>query len=150
MENETDILVRLVDSRYTLLANLAQLVEKQAELVRTGDIGRLLSLLAVKQRLLGELVQVDRQLDPFRAQDPEQRSWRSPADRQSCRAVVERSDELLRDITRIERQCEEELVQRRDTAALQIQGMHGAARATQAYGAAVEIPGTHLDLSCET
>jgi hypothetical protein len=150
MEFDTEVLARLVDARHGLLASLRELAGRQVELVQAGDLARLIQLLAVKQRLLNKLVQVDRQLDPFRAQHPDQREWRSAAERQRCRNAVEHSDELLREITRIERQCEAELVQRRDEAALQLHGMHGAAQATRAYGAAQEVPGTRLDVSCES
>jgi hypothetical protein len=64
--------------------------------------------------------------------------------------MAERSEALLGEILLVERQCETNLVQRRDQAAVLLQGAHHAARATHAYRAPVEMRGGQLDVSCET
>ena len=62
----------------------------------------LLKLLAAKQTVLDQLQQVERQLDPFRDEDPEARVWRSPADaplpgtRRRCDAAAGRNDATSR------------------------------------------------------
>jgi hypothetical protein len=148
---DTDVLRQLIGTRCNLLLELSQLVQRQSDLVLVGDVNGLLSLLAAKQHLLNDLLRVDGELDPFREQDPEARIWRSEADRDSTRKTAERCQVLLADVLRIERQCEAELIRRRDHTASLIDGLHGAARATQAYGNVHEfLSGTQLDLSCET
>src|SRR5262245_46737952 len=79
---ETDVLSQLIENRHDLLVELYQLAKRQPDAIRAGESNRLLSLLAAKQRLLHELLRVDRLLDPFRDQDPERRIWRSAADRE--------------------------------------------------------------------
>src|SRR5688572_8848531 len=135
---ETDFLAQLIDARHHVLVQLQELARQQAVLVQDGDMTRLMSLLAVKQRLLNTLQDHERKLEPFRVQDPEQRLWRSNADRQRCREVAEHSELMLGEILRVERQCETELIQRRDDAAKLLQGAHSAARATQAYVSPLE------------
>jgi hypothetical protein len=153
---DTEVLTRLVQVRHELLRQLAELARRQPELIRAADMNRLLSLLAVKQRLLNELLKVDRQLDPFRSQDPEQRTWRTVEARDRCREMVHRSEDLLREIRGIEQECETELAARRDHAAESLRRMHEASRATQAYdtqsyGSGEPFAqGTHFDASCES
>lgn len=147
---ETDVLATLIASRCELLSQLWKLSQRQAQLVQSGDMPRLMSLLAIKQKLLNELQKLERHLDVFREQDPDRRVWRSPIERQRCRENAEKCELLLKEIIRVERECEGELVKRRaDTAAL-LQGAHSAARASQAYAAPVENFGSHFDVSCET
>jgi hypothetical protein len=146
---ETQRLAQLIDARHGLLVELRQLAERQADLIREGDMGRLFSLLAVKQGRLNELVRVDRQLDPFRAENPDDRCWHAPGARESCRELVARSAALLEEITRIERTCESDLIQRRDATAAVLQGMHQGSQATQAYGSMEMISGSQFDMSCE-
>lgn len=147
---ETDLLAKLIDAKHDVLGQLRELAGRQSELIPQSDMGRLLSLLAVKQRLLVELQSLERQLDPFRDQDPDQRLWRSPADRQHCREAADRCDSLLAEIMSMERKCESELIRRRDQASTLLQGIHIAASATQAYATALESRGNQLDVSCES
>lgn len=147
---ETDFLAKLVDLRHDVLVQLRQLARQQAVVIHEADMTRLLSLLGIKQRLLNELQNFERQLEPFRSQDPDQRIWRTPADRQRCREVAERSESLLGEIVLVERECETNLIQRRDHAAVLLQGAHSAARATQGYAVPLESRGSQLDVSCET
>ncbi|MGE0759758.1 MAG: flagellar export chaperone FlgN [Pirellulaceae bacterium] len=147
---DTDILTQLVHARLTLLVELHEILARQAALIGAGDLTRLFSLLAIKQRTLNELVSTDRKLDPFRQQDPEQRVWRSADDRARCRAMVEQCERLLQEIARMERHGEVELVRRRDRVAATLQGMHGAKQAYQAYGESEALAGGHFDVSCDT
>jgi hypothetical protein len=147
---ETDFLAQLIDSRHEVLVQIRELARQQAVLVQDGNMTRLMSLLAVKQRLLNTLQECEQKLEPFRAQDPDLRVWRSTAERQRCKQVAERSETLLAEILYVERQCESELVQRRDQTAELLQGAHSAARASHAYHAPLELRGGQLDVSCET
>jgi hypothetical protein len=147
---ETDFLAQLIDERHAVLVQLQELAREQAVIVHEGHMTRLMSLLAIKQRLLYSLQEFERKLEPYRLQDPDLRVWRSIADRQRCRDVAAGSELLLAEILRIERQCEAELVQRRDQTAEMLQGANRAARATQAYVGPVDQRGGQLDLSCGT
>ena len=147
---ETDQLARLIEVRHALLSQLWRLAGHQSELVEHDDMQRMISLLAVKQRVLNQLQQVERQLDPFRGQDPDRRIWRSAQDRHRCREVAEACDQLLRQIMDAERESERELIQRRDQTAAVLQGVHNSASASQAYVSSLELRGSHFDASCDT
>jgi len=133
MCHDTDTLARLVSSRLKCLEQLQQLGLRQRELIRGGEMNGLMKALAAKQRLITGLKFLDTQLDPFRAQSPDERNWRSPEARTRCAAEARRCESLLEQIMRQEQECEMELVHRRDTASTQLQGTHVAAQVHGAY-----------------
>jgi hypothetical protein len=92
-----------------------------------------MKLLAAKQNLLNQLQHVEHQLDPFRHQDPDGRQWSSPQRRQQTRDMATRCESLLNEIMLVEKQCEGELIVRRDAAAIRLQGIHTVTQATNAY-----------------
>jgi hypothetical protein len=132
---ETDILSQLVAGRLECLSQLRALGTRQLELVAAGDLTALLRVLAGKQRLLLRLQQLETDLAPFRNQPAEERVWRDPADRQRCARMAELCTALLAEILEQERQSENQLQVRRDEASAQLQGMHRAGQAYDAYGA---------------
>lgn len=108
----TDMLVgHLIDKR-DVLWQLRQLVDCQAPLIAGGDSKKLLGLLATKEKLLTRLKKVEASLDPFRDDDPEDRVWRSAADRQAARDISTECDKLLAEVMEIDRNDEQNLVAR--------------------------------------
>ena len=79
---ETDLLANLIDQKHSVLLQLHELSRRQLRLIDENNISDLLCLLSAKHSLLMQLQRVEDQLNPFRHQDPELRSWRDPADRQ--------------------------------------------------------------------
>ena len=132
---DTDQLTDLVGKRLKCISRLRDLSRRQQQLIRDSDMDKLLGLLAAKKRLFDALGQVDRQLDPFRAQDPEKRPWRCVEDRQRCARAVQCCDRLLSEIRQLERQSEQLLITRRDELAATLQGAHTAQTARGAYAA---------------
>ncbi len=146
---ETETLANLIDKKYEVLSLLRQLARAQSAIVKDGDMTRLMKLLATKQNLLNQLQDLERQLDPFRAQDPDARSWQSPGHRQRAREKATRCESLLSEIMLVEKQCEGELIVRRDTASTRLQGMHSVSQATNAY-TSTGPSHSQLDLSSDT
>ncbi len=133
MPLSTDLLGDLIRRKHNCLLHLRDLGQRQLALVRRGSMDELLDVLAAKQHLLVELQRIERGLDPFRQEDPEQRTWRSAEERQRCAEELARCDSLLAEIMTQEKQSEHELIRRRDEAARRLQGAHRAAQARQAY-----------------
>jgi len=145
----TDLLVRRLIQKRDVLAQLRQLADHQTRMIAEGDVGKLMSLLATKQKLLTALQAVETNLDPFRDEDPEARLWRSDADRQSAREIAAECDTLLAEVKRIEQDDTGSLIARRDATSSTLQGLHGASRARSAY---LEPPVPHtgnLDMSSD-
>jgi hypothetical protein len=112
----------------------------------------LLGLLAVKQRSIGELHDLERQLDPFRGDDPAARVWNGEAERVRCASLADQAARLLTEVLDLERRCEESLRRRRDETAEQLAVVQAAGTARGAYAEAAtarEYTST-LDLSSES
>jgi hypothetical protein len=144
---ETDILAELIRRKRQCLAQLWSLACRQRELIDQDDIGHLLDVLAVKQRLLAEMQRIEAGLDPFRGQAPSQRKWRSAEDRQRCAADLDECQRLYEQIVAGEKQSEQALIRRRDEAARQLEGAHHAGIARDAYHARSPVQIGQIDFS---
>lgn len=146
MQWDTDRLAELMAQKYQLLLSLQELVCGQKELVDRGEMAILLNLLATKQRVLDRLQSVERQLEPFRDQSPESRSWRNGQLRDQTAAYVESCQKLLADILQKEKHCEEQLLRHREEVAGQLRQLCSSGEMLAAYGAAQSRGHTQLDL----
>lgn len=142
----TDRLYDLIRAKRSCLRQLHEISRRQQDLIGTGDMPRLLDLLAVKQRMIDQLQRVERALDPFRAEPPEARRWRSEELRRQCAEEVRQCDQLLAELLAAEKRCEAELTRRRDEAAQRLQGVHRADHARQSYLEAPPDISVHLDI----
>ena len=148
-EFETDVLVQLVGRKYQILAELCELGRRQAALIDREDMVELLNVLSTKQQLISALQATERQLDPFRGQRPEQRRWRTPAERARCAQLLDACEALLAETVQQEKRSEGQLRLRRDEAAARLEGAHAAGVARNAYAAHNYDSLTQLDLSSE-
>ena len=147
---ESDLLADLIVRKRDCLVQLRDLGPRQLALVREGSMTTLLDLLSAKQRLLLELQRLERQLDPFRGQDPDARRWSTPETRQQTARRLAECETLLAQIVRQDKECEEELIDRRRRTAIRLQDVHAAHRARGAYLAPGSGVAARLDLSSET
>ncbi len=132
---DTEQLAALVQRKLEVVTLLARLARQQLALIEAGDMGLLMKLLAAKQALLTQLQELERQLDPFRAQDPDERCWPTAAARAQCQQQADECAQRLTEVMNLEKQAEGQMVLRRDSAAARLQGVHSAAEASQAYRA---------------
>ena len=149
-ELDTDTLAKWIRRKHDCVSRIHELGSRQSTMISQGDVSQLLRLLAAKQRLLGELRQIETSLDPFRGQTPEDRQWRSPQHRDECAKLLARCETLLAEIIAQEKDGEDSLRRRRDEVAGQLQTAHGASRARGAYITAGRSESTRLDLSSES
>ncbi|MEM1304536.1 MAG: hypothetical protein AAGG46_06550 [Planctomycetota bacterium] len=129
----TENLARLIGQKRQVLVRLHEVGRQQQRLVESGDVATLLKLLAAKQRLLAALQQVERQLAPHHAEDPEQRVWPSPKHRAACAAEAAECSRLLSEVMEMEKSQESVMVERRDNLAGQLRTAHAAHAAHAAY-----------------
>ena len=145
----TDRLQELVRRKHACVSQLFALGQQQCEVVDGGDVNDLLRILGAKQVLIGTLQEIEKLLEPYRHDDPESRSWRSPADRETCAQLVAQCDLLYRALLENERRSEQRLSARRDDAAARLYEVHAAHEVRGAYfPAPLENHGT-LDLMSE-
>lgn len=146
---DTLLLADLVGRKFNCLAQLFALGRQQTELIGAGDMSQLLNVLAAKQRLLADLQQLERRLDPFRGQSADQRQWPGEAQRQQCADQIARSEQLFRAILAQEQQAEDALRERRDQTAERLHTAHSATQARSAYSSNFLPSCGQLDLSTE-
>ncbi len=144
----TDLLIDLLAQKYELLGQLQQLSVRQQQLIAAADMDRLTRLLAARQTLVGHLQQLQRQLEPFRHQDPDARQWRSPRERARGRQLAAECETRLSAILTLEKQSEAEMSRHRMPVNVEIPEFTRAI-ATAAYGQAPPVAGGSIDLSSE-
>lgn len=133
--SHTERLARLIDDKLSCLLQLRDLGDRQQQLIEGGEMTQLLDLLATKQRFIGILQAIERDLTPFRGEDPQERVWPSPQDRSRCAERSARCNELLNELVGQEKANESLMQQRRHAVADRLHQVHAQSRASGAYRA---------------
>jgi hypothetical protein len=136
----TERLTELISNKRQVLLRLRDLGQRQTDLVASGDIGSLLSLLGTKQQLISNLQDLETALRPYYAENPEKRKWSSPEQRAACALQASQCNALLEDILRFEKLGAEKITARRNEVAEQLQQVHAAGQIRSAYAAQRRTP----------
>lgn len=131
----TEQLAELIRRKHHVLVQLRDIGRRQADLVGHGEIASLLKLLANKQQLIVGLQDLERELKPFYAQNPDARVWRSGAERARCAQLANECNALLEDVVTLEKHSAEQMDARKNEVAEQLQQVHAAAHVRNAYQA---------------
>ncbi len=142
----TETLLDCMQQRCELLEALRILAESQALAASQAEVDLTLGLLARKQSLLDELTEVHAKLRPYFDDDPEQRQWKSPAQRQRCRKLADEGQRLLQETMQLESESLSEMTARRDAVAAQLQDGRDSILAQTAYLADSFLGDSALDI----
>lgn len=134
-ELASEKLADLITKRRLCLVKLRDLGRKQTELIAAGEMGALLRSLSAKNQWIVAVQAIEKELAPFHAQDPVDRAWPSPTLREQCAEQAAECQALLDEIMQLERENEQQMTQRRDQVAQQLQAAHAAGAARAAYQA---------------
>jgi hypothetical protein len=122
MENlDTDRLALLAEQKLQLLEHLRELTLAQQALVSEQRVEELLTFLSRKNETLEDLRILQQEIAQFQDQQPEDRVWRSNDLRVRCRQNFRRCELLLAELLAMEETSMNELSQRRDLVAQQLQ-----------------------------
>ena len=122
-----------MQSRASLLEQMLRISEKQLNAAKNGDVTILLEILARKQRAFEMFEELERQLDPHRNVEPQDRQWDCEQDRLDCDAANRQCKKLLEDILTLDTQSEAELARQKDEAHRQLQVIDTSGKAATAY-----------------
>ncbi len=150
-ELTTERLAHLVHQKTVLVRELHKLVTKQQDMIRNHEVD-LIPLLAVKQRVIEALNEIDHAMDPFRQQDPETRYWKSAECRAACREQAEQCEALFRQVLLLENECNRALQEQHQKTRDQLQGAVVAGQASRAYQRTSHFANHHstqIDLTSE-
>jgi len=134
-ELASEKLADLITKRRLCLVKLRDLSRKQTELIAAGEMGALLRSLSAKNQWIVAVQAIEKELAPYHAQDPADRPWPSPKLREQCAEQAVECQELLDEVMQLERENEQQMTQRRDQVAQQLQAAHAAGAARAAYQA---------------
>ncbi len=144
---ETQQLSSLMERQLHVLSALKMLAIQQAECLGADHVELLLSLIARKQPLIDEFLEIHADLKPFREQDPEQRVWVDDSARVRCAQLSESCNKLHHEIMRLETQAIGELELNRNAIAAQLQDCRDATNASTAYLTESVLAEGSLDLT---
>ncbi len=143
----TNLLLQYMQQRRDILYALRLLTDSQTQAARSADVNVTLGILSRKESLISELTALLQLLQPFHADDPDQRQWSSAEARAQCRRLAEEGDRLLEETVRIEESTLAEVTSQRDALAAQLQNGKDSILAHNAYTAGVTLNESSLDLS---
>lgn len=146
----TETLSLLVRRKHNCLVQLVDLGRQQQAVVAGGEVNDLLRILGAKQLLISTLQEIERELEPYRHDDPERRVWRSAEDRAACAGLVAECETLFRYVLTLERDSEQHLIRRRDDAHERLVHSRAAESVQGAYFPQLDVPESGmLDLTSE-
>ena len=131
----TKQLAALIAQKHEVLLQLRAVGVRQTDLVASGEVAALLKLLAAKQHLITRLQELERELKPFYAGDPDKRVWRSLDERARCAKQASDCNALLEEIVRLEKFGAQKMNERKNEVAEQLQQVHAATQVRNAYQA---------------
>jgi hypothetical protein len=131
----TEKLIELIYEKHHVLVQLREMGQRQADLVRGGEITALLKLLGSKQHLILSLQELERELKPYYTEKPDLRAWRSPAERAQCAKLASECNSLLEEVMTLERTGAEQMDARKSEVAEQLHHAHAAVHVRNAYSA---------------
>ncbi len=147
---ETDLLVQLIDQKHEVLTQLHTLSQYQLRLAGHDDyLEDLMRVLAAKQTLIERLTRIDRQLDPFRQQNPDTRPWRSASERAQCSQAAKRCEVLLTELKQIEQESTAAVTVHRDEIARLLRDAQQSSDSVVAYNNLDTHTSSGFDLTAE-
>jgi hypothetical protein len=131
----TKRLAELVSRKRDVLLQLFDIGQRQRRIVEEGDTTTLLQLLAAKQKLISALQELEREMAPFHAEDPDSRIWPTGEARACCAEQAAECNQLLEQVVALEKQSADRMTARKNEVAAQLRHVYAAGQARDAYAA---------------
>jgi flagellar biosynthesis/type III secretory pathway chaperone len=131
----TKRLADLVSRKRDVLLQLSDVGQRQRRIVEEGDTSTLLQLLAAKQKLIAALQELEREMAPFHAEDPDSRIWPTSDDRARCAVEAAECNQLLEQVVALEKESADRMTARKNEVAAQLRHVYAAGQARDAYAA---------------
>ncbi len=142
-------LSQLIDQRWSALNELLELSHRQTEAIDAGRMSDLMRVLSKKQAPLQQLSDIADRTRTAVDDDPALRHWASESDRQACRLLQDKCDQMHLDLLAIEAACESTLQENRSSIQTEIDQLNASHQAAMHYSPenSVATSGGQLDLS---
>jgi len=126
-------LYHLMQSEESVLTRLYSQSLTQLEIVRSGDVVRLIEFLARKQQTVAEFEELQERLAPHRNLAPEQRKWKNEEERKQTEELINRCGELLKMIVENDTASTGELSSQKDEVEKQIKRIQQNVQVNASY-----------------
>src|ERR1700745_2596279 len=110
----TKSLAELITRKRDVLRQLSDVGQRQRRIVEEGDTTTLLQLLAAKQTLISALQDLESEMGPFHAEDPESRIWPTSEDRARCAGEAAECNQLLEQVVALEKESADRMTARKN------------------------------------
>ena len=130
---DSEHLFQLVGQKLERLEQLHACSGNQMQYINADDMGAILEILAVKQRLLIEIEGIDQQIVQYHVDDPEERAWPTQEMREQCREWISHCDCLVRETLEYDQLAEQRLTEKRNAAKQQLLRFTDTAHVQGAY-----------------
>ena len=147
--HNTERLFELIETKLLRIEEMLALTIELADQVAQHDMTALMVVLSRKQSLMESLQSVQLELVSYRDEDPDARVWSSPDKRTRCKAMVQRSDQLLSELIVQENRCLDNMNLKRDSVLTQLQQNVAASQLQAAYGSGNSLEHTDDGFSLE-
>ena len=115
---------------------ILSLAKQQSQYVATGETEALMSVLAARNRLIEQVVPLDRELAPYKGRWQEVLDGLPSADRKVVGGLLQEVQKLLGDILALDERDKESLVKQRSVVGTEIKRTVTGAALNRAYGRA--------------
>jgi len=129
-------LVRALSGQRALYQEILSLAKQQSQYVATGETEALMSVLAARNRLIEQVVPLDRELAPYKGRWQEVLDGLPSADRKVVGGLLQEVQKLLGDILALDERDKESLVKQRSVVGTEIKRTVTGAALNRAYGRA--------------
>lgn len=143
----TDRLLALMTVKLELVESLYALSASQQALLPGEDVSSLLGVIARRETLIDQLSHVQHELNPYQADDPNQRVWRTADRRDTCRQVIDRIEQLMREVLRMDGQTLVEMCEKRDILAAELRHGLDSNLTERAYADSEALQHSVLDIN---
>lgn len=134
----TERLFELFETKLHLLNQMQSMAIEQDELVGQHDMSGLMSLLSRKQQLMESLQSVQNELLQYQHEDPEKRTWVTPARRLECQKMVRQCEALVQKLILQENRSLDHMNLQRDAVQSQLLQNAAADQIQKAYASTLD------------
>lgn len=128
------ILVRALSGQRELYAQILALARQQSGYVATGESEALMTVLAARNRLIEQVVPLDRELRPYKGRWQEALDGLPAADRQAVGRLLQEVQGMLGEILAQDERDKETLVRQKTTVGGELKRTVNGAALNRAYG----------------
>lgn len=143
----TERLLALMECKLALVESLHMVSTSHRAISLGEDVSVTLGVIARRDAIVDQLLEVQLEMRTYQGDDPEQRVWVSPDRRQRCRSIAAKIDQVIKEVIQLDSQTLDAMCQQRDSIAAELRHGLDSNLTQQAYAANDTLQPSLLDIS---